>query len=279
MLDASNWASPPSIAVQQPLEGIRSPSNVPTPLQQTQLPKPNYSPFASLTNSHPQSQTTTPNPLPFQQQTSRSTSSQQQIQQWQQQQQPQQQQAANDPFSAFASSTARQASPYRTQPPQIQATPPPVSTPAAFEIPSQQRPASELPPLSNPAASIATLGQNSGNNANDSEEWTFASALPVSNPLPASNDLTVLNKSLNINLVVTRPPLPGSLIMMMARFSNNTEHAITELTFQVAVTKVRDSDRDNVLVKLTCLVRDSPSGWNHSLVARYNRTRGMASLK
>ncbi|KAI9860322.1 MAG: hypothetical protein M1813_006211 [Trichoglossum hirsutum] len=73
----------------------------------------------------------------------------------------------------------------------------------------------------------------------DAEEWTFASSLPVAeNTPPSANEITVTNSSVNVLLEVTRPPSSEATILVLARFTNNTSQPISDLTFQVAVTRV-----------------------------------------
>jgi len=74
--------------------------------------------------------------------------------------------------------------------------------------------------------------------ADDEEEWAFSSALPESNGLPSSNDITVVNSILLIELHATRTSPSDAAITMTVQFSSKVVQPISELTFQVAVTKV-----------------------------------------
>ena len=72
------------------------------------------------------------------------------------------------------------------------------------------------------------------------DDWNFASSLPgESEKLPVENDLTVFsNADLEIVFGIKRSPYTPKVIIVTARFSNLAQTLITELTFQVAVTKV-----------------------------------------
>lgn len=113
----------------------------------------------------------------------------------------------------------------------------------------QQQPSTQA--SVNPFASInsAAFGQTSPaqvvgtaqgqTNSGDNEEWTFASSLPETSALPASSELTVTNSAVNIVFSVTRPSSAVPSLSILARFSNTTSQPISDLAFQVAVTKVR----------------------------------------
>jgi ADP-ribosylation factor-binding protein GGA len=74
--------------------------------------------------------------------------------------------------------------------------------------------------------------------ANDDDEWAFSSALPESNGLPSSNEITVTDTSVRILLQATRTSPEDPVITMNVKFSSKTPQPITELVFQIAVTKV-----------------------------------------
>lgn len=74
--------------------------------------------------------------------------------------------------------------------------------------------------------------------ADDEDEWAFSSALPESNGLPSSNDITVASSTVLIALHATRTSPSDPAITMTVKFSNQASQPISELTFQVAVTKV-----------------------------------------
>jgi ADP-ribosylation factor-binding protein GGA len=73
----------------------------------------------------------------------------------------------------------------------------------------------------------------------DDDEWAFSSALPEGNGLPSANDISVTDsEALRIALHATRTSPSDLAITMTVKFSNKSAQAISELTFQVAVTKV-----------------------------------------
>ncbi|KAH0560038.1 hypothetical protein GP486_003440 [Trichoglossum hirsutum] len=164
---------------------------------------------------------------------------------------PQAQEARPD-YSAFpslpssrppSSTGTAAASQFQQQSAQTQstiATFPPFTSPAQHQASpfqfSQRHPRSSATP-----SSLLDLTQQpqpqTATNA-DAEEWTFSSSLPVAeNTPPSSNEIIVTNSSVHILLEVTRPPMSEATILILARFSNNTSQPISDLTFQVAVTK------------------------------------------
>ncbi|KAI9725050.1 MAG: hypothetical protein M1812_000326 [Candelaria pacifica] len=189
------------------LSSVPPPSQPPS-FQKPQAIKPDYSPFASLTGSRPISQSTSPAPSLFQQQ-----------------QATQQTRSSADPFNVLISPAPRQASPFHLS--QQSSQPAVSSTSSLFDF--GQTPS--RPPQSNPSH-MDTQG-----NASTEEEWTFTSALPEQNTLPASNELTVTKSAISILLAVSRQAGLDSGIDMLGKFSNNTGQAVSDLTFQVAVSK------------------------------------------
>jgi len=127
----------------------------------------------------------------------------------------QQQQAANlakqhapivDPFAALAS--PRQ----------------PISqSPSMFDF------ASPKPPVAPPALDIT----------GDDDEWAFSSALPE----PQSNTIKVSDTALEVLLHASREPTATSSIAISLSYSNKTDQPISDLAFQVAVSKVSHSPR------------------------------------
>ncbi|KAI9822375.1 MAG: hypothetical protein M1827_000094 [Pycnora praestabilis] len=184
--------------------GILPPAQTPQPPFSS---KPDYSAFASLTGSRPVSQPVTPVPPLLQQQ------------------QPAPPKQSNvDPFSAFAS-TPRQASPFPFQQQTSQTTAQPSSSLLDLGQPS------------NPSNNSSHLAEQSNGTAAD-EEWTFSSSLlPEQSGLPPFNEVTVTNSSVNILLATVRQTGADAVILITARFSNNTTQMISEFTFQIAVTK------------------------------------------
>jgi ADP-ribosylation factor-binding protein GGA len=181
--------------------GLASPSQVP------QQVKPDYSAFSSMVGPRPSSQTMSPAPSLIQHTKAAAPSP-----------------PATDPFSAFSSPALRQSSPFQPTP-QSQASYTPSLSFFAGNAPSQ-------------VPSHDSLATRQNNGANDSEEWTFSSALPEASALPMTNEMIVSNSSINVRLSITRQSNAESSITMLARFSNNTAQVVSELTFQVAVTKV-----------------------------------------
>ncbi len=185
------------------------PQSQPSAFQNPQAVKSGYSPFASLTGSRTISQNTSPAPSLFQQQ-----------------QANQQAKRTTDPFDALTSPAPRQASPFHFS--QQSSQPAASSTPSLFDF---GQTSSRAPQTS--ASHTDTQGNGSAE-----EEWTFASALPDQSTLPASNEMTVTDSAINILLSVSRQAGTESVITILGRFSNNTSNAISELTFQIAVSKV-----------------------------------------
>jgi len=124
------------------------------------------------------------------------------------QQKPPQQQKAADPFAAL-SSTSRTASPFKYQ----QSTKPP-------------------PTQASTAASL--LGDLNGSaQPRASDEWNFSSSLPT-----PTHDITVTNTAIRAVFHVSRPADANEWLSIESKISNNTAQQISDLTFQLAVTKV-----------------------------------------
>lgn len=87
--------------------------------------------------------------------------------------------------------------------------------------------ASHAPPAAVPAAALP---------AADDDDWAFSSALPEG--LPASNTITVSNTHVNITLHAKRQPQTPDIITMTVRFTSKAQQPVSDLTFEVAVTKV-----------------------------------------
>jgi ADP-ribosylation factor-binding protein GGA len=117
-----------------------------------------------------------------------------------------------DPFASITSSHAsRQASPFQfqqsIQPPSVLAAKPP------------QAPQPSL---------ISTT------DSQQDDEWDFASALPVQ----TVSHLTLLNSSIQIQWELVKPANSNDIIEIKSKISNNTASPVSQVTFQVAVTKV-----------------------------------------
>lgn len=177
-----------------------TPSRSPAPLAaHVESTKPNYSAFSGFGISQPIPQTSTAQAPPFQQQQQTATTAPHQ--------------PASDPFAALATP------PRQSTPLQNQAS---VSK-SIFDFAKAAPPVTAIPPAP----------------ANDDEEWSFSSALPESNGLPSSNSITVTDSTINISLHAARKSPSDPIVIMDVKFSNKVSQLITELTFQVAVTKVR----------------------------------------
>ncbi|KAL2255325.1 hypothetical protein VTK26DRAFT_3605 [Humicola hyalothermophila] len=141
------------------------------------------------------------------------------------------------PFSHFASFTSAPGSNSGTPQPQPKST---FSPPTSQLSPAAEDPFAALASLSpQPAAAPATTAATSATAAsnNDDDEWNFSSALPPETPAaPTEHKLVVSNTSLRINMIANRVGAEPS-ITLAALFSNNTAQQITELHFQLAVTK------------------------------------------
>lgn len=114
---------------------------------------------------------------------------------------------------------------------------PPNYSSSAFNPPTA--PASDpFAALSSPSFSQAAPA--SAPQANDDDEWNFASALPAEAPAPTPREqkVVVSNTSLKIDLLANRTTDSSNSINLMFAFSNNTAQPLSELHFQLAVTKV-----------------------------------------
>jgi ADP-ribosylation factor-binding protein GGA len=136
------------------------------------------------------------------------------------------------PFSQFASFSQPVSQSTTPQPP-LQQQPAPPSQPAsdpfamlgAGSITSQR--ASPAPPQRQPAAA-----------SNDDDEWSFSSALPPEPSKPKEHQATVSNTNVKVEMVARRAPGNENAINIIFAFSNNVPQPISELHFQLAVTKV-----------------------------------------
>ncbi|OOQ84775.1 VHS domain protein [Penicillium brasilianum] len=171
----------------------------PQPSQQAPAAfKPNYDILASMNSSRPSSQSSTP--APGISPLPRSTATPPQ---------------AADPFAALVSASPR---------PTSGAFQPPAPSSSLLDLaggvspPPQQQPTGHAP-------------------AAEDDEWDFASSLPPSNAMPATNKVQVLNSQLRIDFVARRVPSAPRQIHIQAVFSNTTAQPIGELHFQVAVEK------------------------------------------
>ncbi|KAL3426404.1 VHS domain-containing protein [Phlyctema vagabunda] len=161
------------------------------------LVKPDYTSFSAFGSSQLLSQPATPQPSLFQQQQQSVPTPKPQAAQV----------PASDPFAALTS-------PIRHSTPQQSAS--------MFDFAVHQAPTPA------PAKAPATTND-------DDDEWAFSSALPEG--LPASNQLTVNDSHVLIALHATREAQTPAIITMTVKFTSKTPQPISDLTFQVAVTK------------------------------------------
>lgn len=153
-----------------------------------------------------------------------------------------------DPFSSFnafnsAPSTSKNNTP---QPPNYQqsafAAPAKAADPfaALTGFPNTSKPATPAPaPAAAPAHAAPPASAPPVSQANDDDEWNFASALPTETPaLPREHRAVINNTSLKIDMLANRTTGSSNSINLLFAFSNNTAQPLSELHFQLAVTKV-----------------------------------------
>lgn len=131
------------------------------------------------------------------------------------------------PFSAFSAFTSGPSTSTNTpQPPNYQQS--------AFKPPAA--------PASDPFAALAApkpAPQPMAAQSNDDDEWNFSSALPTETAaLPREHKVVVSNSNLKIDLLANRTTSSSNSINLLFAFSNNTAQPISEVHFQLAVTKV-----------------------------------------
>lgn len=124
-----------------------------------------------------------------------------------------------DPFASLNTQTSRTTSPFQFQ----QSTHPAPN-------PAQPKPQSTTL-LGGLTSSTPQTTTTSASAAGD-DEWTFTSALPNT-----SATLTLHDSTIKITWLVSRPSQDPTLIEIASKISNNTSQPISELTFQVAVTR------------------------------------------
>lgn len=137
-------------------------------------------------------------------------------------------------FSQFASFTSPAASQSTTPQPaaQQQTQPPPP------------------PPSQHASDPFAAFGAPKP--AADDEEWNFTSSLPPAAPSkPREHKSLVCDTSLRAEFLAKRVG-PNNSINIVFSFGNNTAQPITELHFQLAVTKVRPCLSSPLCVLLGC---------------------------
>lgn len=135
--------------------------------------------------------------------------------------QPPAQQHRADPFATLSGSS-RTSSPFQFQ--------------QAFKTPASPAPAA-APAAAAPSSRPTSLIANNGVAAPAADdEWTFSSALP-----PQQHDLTVTDSAIKTIFHVSRLAAATDYLEISSRISNNTPQVISDLTFQLAVTKVCSS--------------------------------------
>nr|OQO23187.1 hypothetical protein B0A51_08541 [Rachicladosporium sp. CCFEE 5018] len=152
------------------------------------------------------------------------------------------QNASQDLFGSIAPQSSKPATPI---PSSSQPPPPPkkndpfaaLNTPSRTASPMQFQSRSPAPPSQAPppgAANLDLLGLGGDTKpsapAAAEDEWTFSSALP-----DQPQELTVTNSTIRTVFSVSRPS--ETELLVNSRISNATASAITDLTFQLAVTK------------------------------------------
>lgn len=139
-------------------------------------------------------------------------------------------------FSQFASFTSPSASQSGTpQPPGMSAFKPPQQ-----QVSSSTDPFAALgsPVFSSKPATPAPQPAAAAPAANDDDEWSFSSALPQEAPSqPKEHKATVSDSTVKIEMIAGRSGSGNALNLSFA-FSNNSAQPISELHYQLAVTKV-----------------------------------------
>ncbi|KAI0836192.1 VHS-domain-containing protein [Hypoxylon sp. FL0890] len=136
------------------------------------------------------------------------------------------------PFSGFTSpppgSQSNTPQPHLAQQSAFSQPPPQKATPSndPFAALASARYSSK-PATPKPSAPAATV---------DDDEWSFSSALPPETSLPKEHQVTFKDGPLKIDLNATRSSNPSALSLIFL-FSNTTAAPITNLHFQLAVTK------------------------------------------
>ena len=211
----AQFSQPAQTTPQMASNSIFSSSSQPTSIQQPQpqaSKPPPYDLFASLpppNSSQPPSKPTTPIPPPSF---------------------PQSAPKKSDPFASLAT-PPRQSSPFQFQ-----------HSTSKSPVPRSPRPPQssgvDLLGLGGGSSSNGTSSRpaTSGGGGSNEDEWTFSSALPDA-PQPA--EIVVTNSAVKTIFTITRASEGEGDIEIQSRISNSTAQVIGDLTFQLAVTKVR----------------------------------------
>ncbi|KAI7308281.1 hypothetical protein KC315_g13408, partial [Hortaea werneckii] len=190
-------------------QALPHPQQQQQPAAQPQAPKANYDPFSSLSasNSRPTSMSSTPIPSAAQQQQAAAAKK------------------PADPFAALAS-TPRSGSPFQFQQSTSSAKSP--APPATSQAPQASGGGMDLLGMGDSTAPAQPQQQQQ--TAGGDDEWTFSSALP-----DQPHEIAVTNSSIRTVFNVKRDN--DTEIQLQSKISNNTSQPITDLTFQLAVTK------------------------------------------
>lgn len=138
-------------------------------------------------------------------------------------------------FSQFASFTSPAASQPGTPQPAVHQQPKPPSYQPASDPFAAVGPASALASAPTPPPQPAAV-------SNDDDEWNFSSSLPPAAPnKPKEHKGTINQGLLRTDFLAGRATSASNSIHITFAFSNNSAQPITELHFQLAVTKVSRS--------------------------------------
>lgn len=129
-------------------------------------------------------------------------------------------QSASDPFAALSGPSIRSSSPFQYQQ-SARPLPPPTSLASATHV---QQPQTNFNPTGTAVSSGADLLD---------DDWAFSSALP-----DASHEITVVNSSIHLSFLVSRPPNTTNEFLIKSTVSNTTASLVSDFTFQAAVLKV-----------------------------------------
>lgn len=136
--------------------------------------------------------------------------------------------SSSNPLSQFSSFASPSTSQSATPQPQQQQQQPATDPFAFFNTPK---------PAASPAP--APTSQAPSQPAADDDEWNFSSALPETSSRPKEHRATVHETQIKTEMVANRHPTAPAAITISFAFSNTTAQPISELHFQLAVTKVR----------------------------------------
>ncbi|KAM0285463.1 hypothetical protein ACHAQH_001412 [Verticillium albo-atrum] len=136
-------------------------------------------------------------------------------------------------LSSFTSPSASQSGTPQPQanyifnkpPPPVPASDPFAALGASFSPPQSTTPVPAAAPAKAPAAS------------NDDDEWSFSSALPQAPAQPREHKTIISDGGVKIEMLANRNTENSSAMNIVFAFSNNTAQPVTELHYQVAVTK------------------------------------------